>query len=72
MGLAQKLFDLIYRVEHLDVVRATVKEVGGEFFPDIEILHAKDPSKVRMNRILTEINDVAIPQLEDSKKWFAK
>ena len=66
MSLIHRLLDKIYFVEEIDVVRAEVtRKTNGEPDVFIEPFNVKDISKVRMNRIRTEINDVCIPYLED-------
>ena len=68
MNLTDKLdalLDMIYRVEHIDVVEANVVRFNGGYQLSIDHLRVKDASKVRMNRIRTELNDVDIPSVED-------
>ena len=73
MGLTDKfdaLLDMIYHVEHTDVIETSVvKSNNGDGYKlFIDHLRVKDPSNVRMNRIRTELNDIDIPSVEDSSQ----
>ncbi len=66
MNLINRLVGKIFRVEESDVIEAVaLSDEKGGYSWYIDPLRVKDISKVRMNRIRTEINDIAIPSVED-------
>jgi len=69
MGLVQRLWDRVFFIEETDIVRAEVtKRDDGGIHIFKEPLIVKDIKKVRMSRIFTELNDVCIPEIEDTTK----
>ena len=68
MDLVQKLLEKVgrvYFVEEVDVIFGTAERFNGGYRTFIEHLRVKDSSKARTNRVLTEVNDVGIPLVED-------
>ncbi len=69
MNLTQILFDLWDGVHHTqddDVIFGVVQRVNGGYrVLPLDYLRVEDRSKARVNRVLTEVADKAIPVVEN-------